>query len=602
MKLNYIILIIIFFSAIPFVYAEFNKQDSIKWLQKNTNWQQAPVQDATFSLLTLKANNIDVNAQASILLQREDQLNCYPRGNCNVKDTAFALLFLDEFNQDTNKTLTWLASTETKAQISGNWLIQILTNNNGTCSITHNNKIYNFTIDNKGKILPYNVNWLDVEDNLGISINKPVEAFLVDCKKLQDQSMIISLLRIIDNNIYITQQENSDKAVLEINSACYPSVKGRACDVETTFLASWAVNRATLKVNTGPYLEDNAQSNLHYAILYQITGNEKYAKLLSEKRNNGYWDNIYTTSFVIDSLKSNSNYGEIIDNTTGWLKSQQIETGTNRGSFNNGNLQDTAVAVYLGLNEGFTFYPPPPEERNKTRNETYEQKTFCGDNKKQDINDQGIYEECDGADDYACPGKCSKDNTCKCIISCQTDQECDNTKFCDQNIKECKSLDEKTCSTDQDCPVGKICVSALCTIFETTTTLEGTTPTTEPGERLTCNNDDACDENEDVDSCPSDCKEEKSSIFKKILIPLIIIIIIGLGIFFLRRFTKKPPEEEEAFFPKYPQEEQKPKPREMQRQQPQQPARRYQPSPKDEAVERELEKSLKEAQELFKKK
>ncbi|MBS3134383.1 hypothetical protein J4214_04080 [Candidatus Woesearchaeota archaeon] len=528
MKEKFVVFFLLFIIFIPLVNADFNKKSSIDWLTKNTKWQQDQIQDVSLALLALLSNNINPTTQASILLQRQDSNHCYPKNNCNVKDTAFALLFLNKLGieREINATLTWMGSTKTKANINGQWLIQVLTDKTGKCVLTHNNINFNFSIDDKGKIQPYDVNWLDIKNNLKISIEQPIERFSVECKSINDPNMVTSLLRQSGDEIYIVKQESGDRAEVELNSACYPLTKGGSCDVETSFLTSWVIYKTTGKIDTMPFLEDNAQTNIHYAILNELNkGNQKYVGLLTEGKNKEkYWDDVFTTSFVIDSLKSTGN-SVLVSDSIEWLKLQQISTGENKGSFNNGNMKDTAAAIYLGLNDQSTFNPGstdiPPEDAytNQTQN-----------------------------------------NKTQSVVQCVTDYDC-YPGICNQGT--CKEVQQVTSSTTIQEP-----------LLTTSTTIEGDTSGTEGDTSDTGNG---------------------SSILK-IIIPLAIIIFAGIGIFLYKKFSKKPDINEDNFFLEQKRES------ETSREMPTEQRRSYRPSPKDEAIERELEKSLNDARDLFKKK
>ncbi|MAG47819.1 hypothetical protein CL617_04390 [archaeon] len=529
---NYIILLALLI-IIPIVSSQSN-QDSLNWIQTNINWQDDSIHDTVFSISSLNLNSIETNTPSNILLQRQDSQSteeCYPKGNCNVKDTALSLLFLNQIWKDNNKTLTWLASAQTKAPVSGSWLIQIVSSKNGTCVIEHKGKNINHTIsiDENNKIQPFNVDWLDIERDLQTSLTNPVEFLSVDCSNLKSSNVLISLLRRSGSEIHIVQQENRDKAILEVNNACYPFSKGGQCDLDSTFLASWALHKTSAKLVTVPYLEDNAQTNLHNAILYQITANPRYETKLSDNVNtDGFWDDVYTTSFVINSLQSRAPNTQLLSNAKSWLDTQK-DNSTNRGSFN-ANLRDTSAATYLVLSGGGSFTPP----LDRSTREVLE---TCGDGTVQTFNDQGISEQCEADNDSLCPGLCNV-NTCQCITS------------------------------------------------QTTTTSSSTSSTS-------IRDNDGSGGGEDN----GDPDDEGGSIFFKVILPILIILIIGAGVFLYLRYAKKPKHKDEDLFGNY-----SPPKEEKSREQPRREPRKYQPSPRENAIERELDKSLDEAKELFKKK
>lgn len=542
-------LVILFMISLTIVSA-FSKDDGLKWLNQNIDWTNANLKEASLAFLALKTNNYNVDKGLTILVQRQDNNNCYPRGNCNTIETAFAALALSSTNQDVSKLLDWLESSLTKAQTTG-WYIQINTQKDGSCTINYEEGSANVIVNTTYKIQPYNVDWVSVENNLKANLDKPIEQINVNCNKINDPSMIISLIRIVNNEFTIVQQESGNNINLVINNACYPRFIGGSCDEESSFYISWALAKLNKEIKTIPYLEDSANTNQEYAILYLINKNEKYAQKLTETQSiQGHWDNnILATSFAIDSLKRNTKYYDNFNNATKWLESKQITSGTNKDSF--GTLLDSAAALYLVFTEQFI---PPPSDGTAP---------ICGNN----ILEFG--EECESNLD------CSTSQTCNSFTcACEEVNVTAPAQIClpsslrsGTDCSVCNSGGTAYVDNDLRCRINEVCQNGICV------------PSTEAGEEPS------------EESPPQEPEEDKGlgAIFWISLI--IIILILGVGGYLAyKKFFKKEKPSEPEFLPRIKQP-----PKTL-------PPRRTAKKPGyEESLEHELDKSIREAERLLKK-
>ncbi|MEK6835261.1 MAG: hypothetical protein AABX61_03300 [Nanoarchaeota archaeon] len=575
----------------------YSKDKGLEWLKNNADWTNGAIEDNAFTLLALKSNNYDTSNGYNVMVQRKDPSNCYPNGNCNVKDTALAALALKFLNYDTKPLLGWLNSALTRADVK-NWYIQINTDKSGNCSITYDsNQVKKAFVNSTQKIKienrQINEDWINVEQDLGVVLDQPIEQIKVDCTQVNDPSIGISLLRIIKGtDFYIIQESQSSISNLVINNACYPSYVGGQCDKESSFYAAYSLKKMNEDVKVTSYLLDKADNNLNNAMLYTITNNQKYIdSLIANQNPAGYWDNedIYTTSFAINALKSTQHKDEF-NNATQWLKSKQI-TGdlVNNGSF--GNVRDTAVALYLGLTDTIST------SGGGGGNE------ICGDN----IIETG--EECDDGNNINgddCSSICTNENSNKscigdvdcsfgekcisqvCVISeCTNDQGCPQNEYCDTFSKTCKSRVVKAecgdgiCSKTED----EFSCAQDCFINQTSN-----------NEKICGNN--ICDVGEDSQSCPIDCGEaEKSNALFWISLIIIILILGGGGYFAYTKFFKKP--KGNKFTPDYSYGE---TPKKQQSQQVYPKKQGYsRKKDVDESLEDELDKSIREAEKLLRK-
>ena len=83
------------------------------------------VSETALSALALKNIHPDKAEKAvNYLLNNQDPQGCYPRNNCNIKDTSFALLALKEFKKETSKTKNYLLDAQNNFNI-GKWVLTL---------------------------------------------------------------------------------------------------------------------------------------------------------------------------------------------------------------------------------------------------------------------------------------------------------------------------------------------------------------------------------------------------------------------------------------------------------------------------------------------
>src|SRR3989344_7413237 len=132
------IIALIFVTLISSVNA-FSKEQGLEWLNKSIDFSSASIEESSFSLLALSLNGLmSKNSPGAVIFQQRKDLDddCFPRGNCNVKDTALAALADKTISVDNSGLLTWLESTITKANVE-DWYIQIHTTEAGKCTIVY---------------------------------------------------------------------------------------------------------------------------------------------------------------------------------------------------------------------------------------------------------------------------------------------------------------------------------------------------------------------------------------------------------------------------------------------------------------------------------
>jgi len=625
---KWLILIAIILITITSVNA-FSKEKGLDWLNKSVGYDTSTIEESSFSLLALKNNGfIGNNYHGNIIFQKriDENLGCFPKGSCNVKDTSLGLLARNSFNLDISDTLEWLENSITKANVE-DWYLQIQTTGSGKCTIIYDevqSKIVEVDGTNKLKLENQagEFDWINLKTHLGVNLDEPIEEVIVDCTKpaetrINDPGMIISLLRITNNNEFYLYEETQGRTVtLEVNNACYSGSQNDACNKEASYYAAWALNKLNKDIIVLPYLEKNAANNKDYAMLLRITGDARYAQLLADNQNTlGYWDNqdIITTSFALNSLKSFSQYNDEYEKARKWLESKQITSDAqNNGSY--GNILNTASAMYLAFTDSSFIVP------------TFGNTGICGDN----IIDDG--EECDDGNVENGDGcsiicreeisSCIDDNECSiaqfcdngfCVNKCTSDLTCPSEKpACDLDTGKCKSLNEQ-CDNDGICELGETedncpqdnCGTTLedeCTDNSDCTSSkpiceDGVCVEEEPAQG--CTIDDDCEKEGKI--CNLDTKQcvEKSkfgTVFWASIVILAAFLIIG-GYFAYTKLFKKQKPGKPSFLSSSSFEKTEERPR--QQQSFNKPS--YKKHATDDILERELDKSIKEAERILKK-
>ena len=614
-----LIFLVIAITLFSIQYAEsatntsFSKSRAIDWLDNRTSGVQGN-QETALSLLALNSNNMDVSEKLQEFLQNNPDRNCYPRGNCKIKDTSFSILALDRLGESTENALSWLETKEHVARTQGDWLIQIFSTGSGKCTLSHEDdpEIFVFVNGTKNQLKLNNqfIDWIDIKRDLKSSLEDPLEEFEVDCSDLGG-STTISLLRRTRSSgeeFRILQQEDTNKATLNVKDICYGDA---GCNKDDTFIASFILytinkNKEDNEISAFQYLRDNAVSNLDYAILYDITQDERYSDLLLENQNEaGNWDNdIFTTSIAAYALR-NSQENKVQESIS-WLKKKQKQDGSI------GNQLETASSLYFVLTSDYS----------QTTKDNEGTGAYCGDN----IVQKEIGEICDGTSDTKkenaledCQGLCS--SKCECTqAECRVDEDCLPRQQCNTKTLTCFSAEEKfQCSSDDDCPPRYSCdvVARTCKLLQQ----EGCSTDRDCNEDETCNKlsgecekqedicgDGICSKNEDEESCARDCSTtttlEPQPEKKSYWWVWIFVFVLGLGvlIFIIYKKSLNPGDEPESYFEmeeKPKKKPGKPSPRKTKEESwSESPGDRHQ----QDALEEQIDSSLKEAQELLKKK
>jgi len=475
------------------------------------------IEDKIFSLLA-------VGKCQSELMSDSSNNECWPKGGCNVKTTAQAILGLRNVGASTDKPESWLISQNRTTQ-NIDWYLQIESTEATTCTISYDTGNYDVNIGEDKKISSdagscltraQNDYWLKVSS---LCYNKE---FTVSC----NQPFLTSLLsqKQGSSTVYVSESTQSASANGEttekVNSFCFGQ---GSCNYEGSLWASLALD--SLGNDVTPYLaylvtmadESINQKYLPEAFLYKLTGDFQIELLDLQRKVNEeyYWevsgDKFYDTALALLPFQGENPQEKI--NSKTWL----LEVQDSSGCWNSGNIRNTAFIL-------FSLWP----------------KQFVEDGDGVDCEDAGYNcistLSCNNAggeilEDYYCPGVsicCSKEliqETC----SAQGGEICDSNEFCEDGA----SVDAS------DLDIGEICC------------LGGTCKEVEEGEISECESIGGicriyeCNDNEEesprsCDSTSQICCVRKSpkGNYTGIIIFGILIFLVVLGIVFRKQLRK----------------------------------------------------------------
>jgi len=277
----------------PFYIDSVNPGFSYLSQQQNPDGGFQDTQTTALASLALKNIYPDKSQQAiNYLVQNQDPTGCYPEGNCNVKDTAFALLALDEFNQNIIKTKNWLKDASNNFGL-GTWSL-IISSTNAVCVL--NNQNITITQQQSYIILSESIS-LECNQNVTLTLNHSY----------------------LGNTYQIFTETTSSKQYTIDNSGCYGSTYKSNCDYEITGYAVWVLSQLNENPST-EYLENNHSDTqtLDHALLYLIINNQYSFDWLLNNLQNNYWssqsaslnqnpDN-YISAFAAYAIREDVNY------------------------------------------------------------------------------------------------------------------------------------------------------------------------------------------------------------------------------------------------------------------------------------------------------
>jgi hypothetical protein len=441
------------------------------WLVQEFKQRPRNIQETSLTLLALHKQLGTVSPLSTEIATLTNYLDtCTTANNCNNKDTAFATLTLSEIgdtSQSLEDGLNWLINSRTMfaSDISGDWIIQIVSAVPGSCEIANGEIQQNETITNvQAGVTPWHT--------LSTGMVPPnTRNLLIDCSQLsQSNNLIISLINKknlagIDNFFIKEEVRNNNLVTVQLGIPCWGSTYRSTCDPDTTAHVLSSLN----KQNRNPdpaWLEQQSPNALQKAFLFSITGNQTYlSDLESTQSPNGYWasPNILTTSLISSFLPTSS---QAKNRSSSWLVSQEAPDGCWPRPNNLCNVESTAAVIY---SESVTLTPSSSTTPSST---TQTEKTLLGD----------------------CDAPCLDEDGCTCVAECKR-----STLVKGEN---CEGPED---SGSGDARIGEPCITeALCDgQLDTFGRCQDIPGDSCPSATNICNNNFICDPSEDC-SC-SDC-------------------------------------------------------------------------------------------------
>jgi hypothetical protein len=586
------VFLVVFLLTIGIVSAEFNQEGAVKWLTSNIQCSRASIEEVAFATIALNSDE----CLNQLKINRIDPTGCFPKSNCNSKDTALAALALAVKGQPIDNQLRYLEESLKGASANPlEWMIQVVTTNSGTCEIIYGEndggyeiKFVDGNLDNDKDGTIENGeggSWIKFSElSPAFRFDEAVEEIGVDCRNVNDIQKV-SVIKNVGNSFEIIEEKSSKIANFEIENGCYAVNKAtNICSPDSTFYVSWVLKKLNKGLTTKNYLTSNANNDLYSAMLAHIDNTqlpnliERQIKTGTNKGSfkSGSNPNVYTTSFAIDTIKD-SIYEDEKNDAINWVEDQQVE---NSGKIGTGVL-DTAVALYL----------------------IYSNVIYPGDGGNGGEGGE-LGGEC--ITDFDCDGGECIDGVCQPLTQeCVDNAVCTAEEYALGNCADCFGCMDGFCSPlensiscPQDCPSeGQITCNndGFCGVGENEVNCPRDCPPTDSEDQPVCG-DGTCDFGEDNFTCPKDCESEKKSSLWWLWLIIIIIVLGGIIFFILTKLKKGGIERKGP--PPYLQGPRIP------------PSPRYPPqytapirrSPRSENLERDLDESIKQAQELLKKK
>jgi hypothetical protein len=316
-------------------------------------------EEVSFVLLASPKSSVLTEYKNELINRKQspsNDLECWPRGGCKIKETALAILALDHLGEDTRKAENWLlAHNRTATEIS--WLLQEDSESETRCTITYDQRDYETTILIDKKINGPAGNCLSVYQNnfwFQISPSCYDKEFTMTC----DRAFIANFLykKIGSGNVYYvdsrTQASPANGEIsLNLDSKCF-GLSG--CEYDGSLWATLALFKKQYNIQPyAPYLIALSDSNRGFfpeAFLYMITGFEDYANSMIKNQNLGnYWQTegsvngkYYDTSLALIALK-NSNSEQVANARKRMEKYQDINSGC---WMSQNTIRDTSMILW----------------------------------------------------------------------------------------------------------------------------------------------------------------------------------------------------------------------------------------------------------------
>jgi len=275
----------------------------------------------------------------------DDELECWPKGGCDVKTTAQAMLALDINKKDSDKITEWFNEQRIVPK-DVEWFLQIDTENASTCTISYSGNSYNTEILENKKFTRNAGSCLTPSDSeywLKIQPSCFEKEFEVSCEERFVSSLLFK--ERTKSTIHVSKESSSEPeggtSIEKINSFCFK--EGVACDYEGTLWSTAALEKIDYDILSFiPYLITAKETNkgvFSQPLLYLLTGYDEYKlDILDRQVADKYWQSkdgkYFDTAMALFPFAG----VEFTEKTNAieWLGEAQDEDGC----WNEGNIKD----------------------------------------------------------------------------------------------------------------------------------------------------------------------------------------------------------------------------------------------------------------------
>lgn len=292
------IFLALFLSNISNVSAELtdnNISKAYNCLQNKTTNCSTSLDDNIFTLLTLGTCKDKV-------MQKATNDECWPAGNCNVKQTSQAILALKESGADTTKPINWLL-LHNKTATGIEWFLQIESSEKTNCKAIYGEPgkeaTYSFSIDANKKLSSSAGSCLSLaEGDYWFKISSagkcPTYKYSIKCDEDFKTSTLFK--KTTSPTVYVWRQVNGASkdgtTTEEIKSLCFADKT--SCIYEGTLWATLVLLSMDEDISAYvPYLVTSANDNpktLPEAFLYMLFGEDYKNDFLVRQKSSQYWD------------------------------------------------------------------------------------------------------------------------------------------------------------------------------------------------------------------------------------------------------------------------------------------------------------------------
>ena len=444
----------------------------------DTGCSRLTPEETIFSLLAVEKCGKEV-------IEGGSDFTCWPKGNCNIKTTAQAILALSEKVPHRNTTAAeeWLLAHK-GVPSTLKWYLEIDTNEPSECKVYYegSGSPYAFQIEEDKRLsAPTGTCFKPGYGGYFLEISKSCynKEFTINCDKDFLTTLVYQKVGSELGTIYILKSSHSAPADgltdEKINSYCFVS-PGGGCDYEGSLWATLILDGKGYDVSSYlPYLMGSAEDNERFmpdAFIYFIGQFTDYKTRLLNKQHSGwYWlgDPLYPSKKYYDTATALFPFQYVSDlsqkqSTIDRLLRKPSEGGVydDSGCWNGGNVRDNAFILYSIFPEYFSghgedFCGDGVCNGNETEESCPEDciavEPFCGD---------GV---CNGNEtSVTCPEDCgSEPSECiaegfYCVNSCsgETQEGLD----CPEDLTCCDTQSEESCEDlgGEKCLYGETCV------------------------------------------------------------------------------------------------------------------------------------------------